>query len=279
QLRLRAEAIDHDRLYLAIALQAELSVHAPEAALLGAAEGRFGNPIGDHAVVDHRAARRHRPGQLDAAPLVARPDARVQSVARVVGEPQPLLLVAYPHHGHQRAEALLAHHQHLVVDVGEHGGLVEESGIRRIASASREDAGAATPRVLHVLLDDLELARPAERADVGLAADALAQPRRLVDHAGQELVGHRLRDVDALGRYAHLARIGEGAVHGAVRGALEVGVGAHHHRILAAELERAGHQLAPAGLGDAPPGAHAAGEADLVDAGLDQRRAGLAVAG
>jgi hypothetical protein len=52
----------------------------------------------------------------------------------------------------------------------------------------------------------------------------------------------------------------------------------HDHGVLAAELEGAGDEVAAAGLAHLASGAHAAGEADLVDAGLDQGGAGLAVA-
>ena len=61
-------------------------------------------------------------------------------------------------------------------------------------------------------------------------------------------------------------------------GAVEVGVGADDHRVLAAELERDGQQLAATGLRDLAPGRDAAGERDLVDARLHERGAGLAVA-
>ncbi len=68
------------------------------------------------------------------------------------------------------------------------------------------------------------------------------------------------------------------AEDGAARRALQVGVGADDHRILAAELEGAGDEVPAAGLSHLAPGADAAGEGDLVDAGLDQRGARLAVA-
>jgi hypothetical protein len=87
-----------------------------------------------------------------------------------------------------------------------------------------------------------------------------------------------LDDVHALDRHADLSRVEKRAEHGGAGGAVEVGVGAHDERILAAELERAR---------DEPPAARprrscgrcdAAGERDLVDACVDERGAGLAVA-
>src|SRR5262245_47842270 len=68
-LRLSAEAIDEDGLHAAVALQSELAVHAADAALLDAAEGRFRHAVGEHAVVDDHAARLDRARELRAPAL------------------------------------------------------------------------------------------------------------------------------------------------------------------------------------------------------------------
>ncbi len=64
--------------------------------------------------------------------------------------------------------------------------------------------------------------------------------RSAVDLLGQpldELVVDRILDVDALDRDADLARVEQAEGGGGVGGALDVGVGEHDHRVLAAELE------------------------------------------
>jgi hypothetical protein len=97
----------------------------------------------------------------------------------------------------------------------------------------------------------------------------------------ETLLGERVRDlvqhVDTLGTAAVLPGVEHGTGHGAARSVVEIGVGAHDHGVVASELERAGDELATARLGDAPTGVDAAGEVDLVDARLDERRARLAV--
>ena len=115
--------------------------------------------------------------------------------------------VAHLHHRDHRAEGLLAHHLHRVVDVGDHGRLVPVAGAV-LALAAGEDAGAGLARVLDLVGDDLDLRRRGHRADlgrVGVAVGALAQGLDLLRELGDELVVDRLLDVDALDRDADLA--------------------------------------------------------------------------
>ena len=71
----------------------------------------------------------------------------------------------------------------------------------------------------------------------GSPGRALAQRLDLLGEPLDELVVDGLLDVDALDRDADLARVVEPVGDGGVGGALEVGVGEHDHRVLAAELE------------------------------------------
>jgi hypothetical protein len=164
-----------------------------------------------------------------------------------------------------------------VIHVHQHRGLEEEALGVGVAPPAGQHACAVRHRVGHVALHDLELGGLDHRADVRLALGPLAQLRRLLDHLAHELVGHAVRHVDALGGDAHLAGVGEGSVDRAGGRALEVRVLAHQHRVLAAELEGAGHELPAAGFGHAASGRDAAGEGDLVAARLDQGASGLAV--
>ena len=65
------------------------------------------------------------PRDLLALRDVLREDARVEPVAAVVGEPHGLVGVAHLHDRQRRAEGLLGHDLHRVVDAGEHGRLEE----------------------------------------------------------------------------------------------------------------------------------------------------------
>ncbi len=83
---------------------------------------------------------------------------------------------------------------------------------------------------------------------------ALAQRAHLLGDLVDERVVDRRLDVHALDRDAGLAAVLHRVVGGRVGGALEVGVGEHDHRVLAAELERDGDQRARRALGDLAPG-------------------------
>ena len=90
-----------------------------------------------------------------------------------------------------------------------------------------------------------------------------------------ELVVDRRLDVDALDRDAGLAAVLHRVVDGGVGGALEVGVGEHDHRVLAAELERHRGERARGALHDLLAGRGRAGEhhhVDLVDQRLRRSR-------
>ena len=106
----------------------------------------------------------------------------------------------------------------------------------------------------------------------------LAQRADLLGHAAHEVVVDRLDHVGALDRDAGLAAVLHRPVDGGVGGALDVGVGEHDHRVLAAELERDRGQRLGGARHDLLAGRGGAGEHHHVD-GVDQRGAGVAVAG
>ena len=165
--------------------------------------------------------------QRDAARHVARPDAGVEPVAAVVGEPQRLVDVAHAHHRDDGTERLLPHHQHGVIDVRQDRRLAECSRAVADPLAAAQHLGPARDRVGHVALDDLDLPRAGEGAvvDVGVAAvRADAQRPHLLDQLLRECVGDRRLDVHALHRHAHLSGHQAAAPGGGARGAVEVGV-------------------------------------------------------
>ena len=100
----------------------------------------------------------------------------------------------------------------------------------------------------------------------------------LVGDLRDELVVDRRLDVDALDGDAGLPAVLHRVVGRGVGRALEVGVGEHDHRVLAAELQRDGRERARGALHDLLAGRGRAGEHHHVDL-VDQRLAGLAEAG
>ena len=102
-------------------------------------------------------------------------------------------------------------------------------------------------------LDDGELGLAGQSPDVGVVAvagGALAQAPHALDDELDELVVHRLLNVDALNRGARLAAVEHGAPDRGVRRPLEIGVGEHDHRVLPAQLQAVGDQPVGGALGN-----------------------------
>ena len=98
--------------------------------------------------------------------------------------------------------------------------------------------------------------------------------RRLLDglrEALHELVVHRLVHDHRAERGAALSGRPEAAEERALDGELELGVGHHDERVLAAELEAGRLHVAPAERADLGADRGRAGEADLVDEPLLER--------
>jgi hypothetical protein len=169
------------------------------------------------------------PGDRLAARGVLGEDRGTEPVGRVVGQADGLLGVGDPHDGQRRAEGLLAHDVHRVVDADEHRRLVPVAALPVVpARAADDDLRALRTRVVDMALDDVDLRREGDRADVGRARPGgalVAQRARLLGDLRDELVVDRRLDVDALDADAGLAAVEHRVVDGAVGGALEVGVG------------------------------------------------------
>src|SRR3954454_1371194 len=165
RLLLRPHARDQDRLRLAVLLDALRAVAHADAGLAGPAERQLLRRVVDDAVVHAGVAGLDARGQPLALVDVLGPYARVQPVARVVGQPDGLLLVAHLHDRQRRAERLLGHAQHRVVDVGEDGRL-EEVALALAALAAHADLRALLDGVVDVLLDQVDLRRPGHRPHV-----------------------------------------------------------------------------------------------------------------
>src|SRR5262245_38491107 len=108
RLRRAAARLDEDRLpHAELPQPLGAAVSRPDAALLDTSEGQARHPCGYEALVDAGVAALDAPREGDAALDVARPHARVEAVARVVGEPERLLDVTHRHHRDHRTEGLL----------------------------------------------------------------------------------------------------------------------------------------------------------------------------
>src|SRR6185436_10635101 len=151
---------------------------------LGLQEGA--DPVGRQGRPDARVLA-PRPGEARADPIAAVPvdaagvDApedplgpgpvgrvhpRGEPVLGVVHQAHRLIVVGDHLQADDRAEALVAHHLHLMVHVGEHGGL-EVPALALEAPSARQQAGAALADVGHLGVQHRQLLLAGERADVG----------------------------------------------------------------------------------------------------------------
>ena len=199
---------------------------------------------------------------------------------RVVGQRHRLLLVAHLHDRHDRPEDLLAHDVHVLPAVGEHRrrelrGPGRRAACRRCAPW-RPASTAASTRSSTISTCRSQVIEPVSmRAGRGSPWRSLRR-----DDLLHQLVVHRLMRVDALDRDADLALVGERAPHQracAVRsrsasaqtiaGALPPSSSAH------------GISRSPQAAATFLPGRRRAGEDAVVDAAVDERRAGRAAPG
>ncbi len=116
-----------------------------------------------------------------------------------------------------------------------------------------------------------------QRAHLGFAVERRAEPDtfRLLHHRVDELVVDGLLDQDAAARRADFALVDEDAEECAVDGGFEIGIGEKDVRRLAAQLKRDALDRIGRAFHDQLAHRGAAGEGDLIDAGMrHQRRAG-----
>ena len=159
------------------------------------------------------------------------------------------------HAGH-RAEDLLPGHPHVVPHVREHGGGDEipraRSAVSRRLPPAVARAPSARPTSRYPVTRSscsADTTGPIRVSRVQAVADLQAVRERR--HAVDELVVDRPLDVDPGARAADLTRVREHPHGRAGNGAGQVGVGEHHVRGFAAQLER--HPLEVAGRGPDDP--------------------------
>ena len=177
-------------------------------------------------------------------------------------------------------KALLAHDAHLVVDIGEHFrrkiGRAGSVGVDLHADMGRR---ALAQRLGLLLADEVGEARLRHRPERGRGVQRIADDEilRLGDEALDEFVIDLLVDIDALDAAAALAGIVEGAFDQIGDGMVELDVGQHIGRVLAAEFQAERHEGSRRGLFDRPPAGHRAGEVDMIDLAGAEQSFGLGV--
>src|SRR6185503_3459855 len=213
---------------------------------------------------------------------IVRPDARAQAVRRVVGERRDLVEVVETLRYEHGAENFLLHDAHRALDVGHDGRLHVEAPMRRRVAAG-DDGRALVAAGLDVADDAFLLLARHERAHLRARIEARSELDRLrraadaFDDAIEDLPVH----VQARARSTHLPGVEEDRARGAADDGLDVRIGQHNDRRLAAELER--HTLQGVGRGfvDCLSDERGAGERDLVDTRMSHEGGAdvLAVAG
>src|SRR5262249_52717273 len=217
--------VSEDGLQLQEFAQAGLAPLATVSGLLVTAEGAA--EVGLRAVHVNVAAADplgDLPGALD----VRRRDVARQTIERVVGDLDRLVLVLVVDDGEHRAEDLLAGDGHVVADVGEDRGPDEVALLDALGPTGA--AGHELRALFHALLDEalhlLELRLAGERADVDTVGRGVTDDHRLGGVlGGRDGLGHlRPRDQHARRRVARLAGVEDAALHARHDGRRDVGV-------------------------------------------------------
>ena len=198
-------------------------------------------------MVPARTARPTRSAR--AAELVT--DLRGEPVLGRVGEPDRLLLVGEGLQGEHRAEDLALDDLGVVGRRLDQRRLVPEARRGVVRAAAADDPVARGARALDEALDAREVVGVDERRDRrrGVARVAEHVRVRVAAEALQERLADRLLDEQPRAGEADLAGVVVLA-RGLLGGRVEVGVGEHDQRALAAELARERDEVAGGGHAD-----------------------------
>ena len=197
------------RLLARVLAHARRAVAHAEARVLPAAHRQLEREVVDAASLTETAPLRSgvRSPRRGPTSLVQTDAAR--PYRRVVGQPDRLLGVGDLHDRERRAEGLLGHRSHRVVDVGEHGRLVEAATARRAAAAGVTRAPASRASLTWSLTMSScggKVIAPTSTLPAPPARPGAA-PSTFAVTLSTELVVDRRLDVDALDRDARLAAV------------------------------------------------------------------------
>ena len=201
------------------------------------------------------------------------PDRAPEPVGRVISDGEGLLLIPKGMDEEHRPEDLLPRHPPIHRRAHQHRGRQEERGLILGNAANRGlgplgEAEADIGDRLVILL----ARRHRAHQHLGIQRIAHGQALRALDHALDHLVMQPFVDHEPRAGGAGLAAIHEGAIGHGIEAALEIGVIADDGGKLAAAFQRDLGQALGRPLHDPHPRRRAAGEGDLVDAGMiDQR--------
>jgi len=256
--------LDHDGLDLGVELQGVLSQLAASSALLEATEGL--SSVEAVVGVHPDGAGLDLVGVLEDSVDVAGEDTGGETVVATVGTLDGLIQGAEAHDAHDGAEDLLAGDGHIVLDIGEDGGLDEVAGLLNGLS-SNNAVGSLALSGLDVLPDGLLLLSRNLGAHVHiLESVALGALLGGGDELLNELLVDALLDVDAGASGADLALVEEHTNLGSSDGIVDISIIADDEGGLATELEGAAFQVGlGGGLHDDLANVSGASEGDLVD--------------
>ena len=248
--------------------EAEIGHARASAGILDAGPGEEGIDI--VAAVHEDGAGRDLVADLFGRRRVLRPDRGREAVGAVVHQPDRLFVRGDLHDADDGAERLLHHHFHRMVDPGQH--LRHQIGRADVVGgkAGRVDQRrrALGDRLGGMIAHDVREARRGHRAERRLRIERIAEPvgRSRRGESFDEAIVEALVHIDALDAAAALPGIVEGAVDDIGDRIVEVGVGPHIGRVLAAEFEAERGEGSGRRALDRLAASDRAGEVHMIDA-------------
>src|ERR1017187_8354051 len=264
----RLVEIDEHLFGFGIFLETPGTKFATIAGLLVAAPRRF--DVGRLHVIDPDDAGAERFHHAEGFVDVARPDSAGEPVGRVVGDADGVGFAVERNYGRDRAEDLFASDARTVIHIVENSRLDIVALVKLLRPA-------ATDGDLSFFLADFEISGDAvvllfadQRSHLGVALKRRAELNvlGLFGHGLDECRIDLLFDKDAAARGADFALVDKDAEERAVDGGLPIGIGEKDVRRLATELKRDALQGICGTLHDGLADGGAAGEGDLIHAGM-----------
>ena len=242
---------------------------AADTALLGAAER--GAQVAQEPAVDPGDAHVDCGGHAVRAFEVLGPDRGREAIAVGVGQRHDFGLGIEGADMAAGAKNLFAHHGRGFGQAGPDGGLhpgaFGQIG-RHVRHATSGDQGGTLGHCFGVVRKHLALVLLADQGPVvrsGITGSAVLDRLAARLQRRDEALEQRALHVHALGAQADLAGVHKGRAEDAFHGGVEVAVGKHDARVLAAQLEAHAANAIGRGLHDGAAGAGFAGEGDAVD--------------
>ena len=124
--------------------QAKASVRAADATCLDPSVGSFADAEAGDYVVHHHGSGLNSSRHRFSAGAISGPDAGGQTIFRIVGQPDRLVLAVERHYGQHRPKGFFAHNAHFVIDFPQYRGrIIVRSDFRQTFSAASTRAPCA----------------------------------------------------------------------------------------------------------------------------------------